>query len=204
MFTGLVTEVGTVAVVDRGDGGARLRIAAELAAELAPGDSVAVAGVCLTVAATADRGFEADAVNQTLGLTTLGGLGVGDRVNLEPALRAGDRLGGHLVQGHVDGVGAVTATSEDGVSRRLRVELPPELGRYVAARGSIALDGVSLTVAAVGERGIEVALIPETLARTTLGELGAGDRVNLEVDLVARHLERLMQGFDNEGENRNA
>jgi riboflavin synthase len=195
MFTGLIREVGTVERVDRDDAGARLRVGAELAQRLSPGDSVAVAGVCVTVAERNDGAFEADAINQTLSLTTLGGLREGDRVNLEPALRAGDLLGGHLVQGHVDGVARVSEVREDGRSRRLRIELPGELARYVVPRGSIALDGVSLTVAGSGDERAEVALIPETLARTTLGALRKGDQVNVEVDLVARHLERLVQGF---------
>jgi riboflavin synthase len=195
MFTGLIREVGTVERVDRDDAGARLRVGAELAPGLHPGDSVAVAGVCVTVAERGDGAFEADAINQTLSLTTLGGLREGDRVNLEPALRAGDPLGGHLVQGHVDGIARVSEVREDGRSRRLWIELPGELARYVVPRGSIALDGVSLTVAGSGDGGAEVALIPETLARTTLGALRTGDQVNVEVDLVARHLERLVQGF---------
>lgn len=195
MFTGLVREVGTVERVDRDEAGARLRVGAELAQELRPGDSVAVAGVCVTVAERGDGAFEADAINQTLSLTTLGALREGGRVNLEPALRAGDPLGGHLVQGHVDGVARVSEVRDDGQSRRLRIELPTELVRYVVSRGSIALDGVSLTVAGIGETSAEVALIPETLARTTLGALRTGDQVNVEVDLVARHLERLVQGF---------
>jgi riboflavin synthase len=195
VFTGIVREVGTVAALDRDADGARLRIQANLSPELAEGDSVSVAGVCLTVASRSDDAFEADAMNQTLGLTTLGDLSAGDSVDLEPALAAGDPLGGHLVQGHVDGVAMVVATAEDGISRRLRIELPPELARFVAAQGSIAIDGVSLTVAAVEDATVDVALIPETLERTTLGGLAEGDRVNVEVDLVARHIERLMQGF---------
>jgi riboflavin synthase len=195
MFTGLIREVGTAEDIRRGEAGARLRVGAELARELGAGDSVAVAGVCLTVAERGDDAFEADAINQTLSLTTLGDLRPRDPVNLEPALRAGEPLGGHLVQGHVDGVATVTEVREDGASRRVRVELPAELRRYVAPRGSIALDGVSLTVAEVHEEVAEVALIPETLARTTLGRLERGSRLNVEVDLVARHLERLVQGF---------
>jgi riboflavin synthase len=195
VFTGLVREVGTVAALDRDERGARLRVEADLAGALAPGDSVAVAGACLTVAERSEAAFEADAINQTLSLTTLGELRPGDRVNLEPALRAGDPLGGHLVQGHVDEVARVLGVAADGASRRLRVDLPAELRRYVVPRGSIAFDGVSLTVAGVGGGEVEVALIPETLARTTLGGVGEGDRLNVEVDLVARHLERLVQGF---------
>jgi riboflavin synthase alpha subunit len=195
VFTGLVREVGRVAALDRDERGAWLRVEAELAGEVAAGDSVAVAGACLTVAERAGGAFEADAINQTLSLTTLGERRPGDRVNLEPALRAGDPLGGHLVQGHVDGVARVLGVVADGASRRLRVALPAELRRYVVPRGSIALDGVSLTVAGVVGDAVEVALIPETLERTTLGEAGEGYRLNVEVDLIARHLERLVQGF---------
>jgi riboflavin synthase len=195
VFTGLVREVGTVAAIERSEAGARLRVGAGLADELREGDSVAVAGACLTVAGRDAEAFEADAINQTLSLTTLGALREGDPVNLEPALRAGDPLGGHLVQGHVDGVATVAGVREDGASRRVRVEVPAELRRYVAPHGSIALDGVSLTVAAVEDPALEVALIPETLSRTTLGRLEPGARVNVEVDLIARHLERLVQGF---------
>src|SRR4051794_972197 len=194
MFTGLVREVGTVAALDRDEGGARLRVDAALAADLDAGGSVAVAGACLTVAERGAGAFDADAINQTLSLTSLGDLRAGDRVNLEPALRAGDPLGGHLVQGHVDGVGTVVAVRADGASRRLRVELPADLRRYVVPRGSIPLEGVSRAVADVADGGVEPALIPETLARTTLGGVGGGDRLNVEVDLIARHVEALMQG----------
>jgi riboflavin synthase len=204
VFTGIVRELGTVTALDRDPDGARIRISADLTSELAHGDSVSVAGACLTVAARADGAFEADAMNQTLGLTTLGELKLGDSVNLEPALRAGDPLGGHFVQGHVDGIGTVTAVSQDGISRRLRIALPADIERYVVPRGSIAIDGVSLTLADAGENGVEVALIPETLELTTLGGLAEGDRVNVEVDLVARHIERLMQGLDSNEGKRNA
>jgi riboflavin synthase len=204
VFTGIVREIGTLEAVERDEGGARLRVAATLAADLRDGDSVAVAGVCLTAATASAGSFEADAMNQTLGLTTLGELGAGASVNLEPALAAGEPLGGHIVQGHVDGIATVAAVSEDGISRRVRVELPPELRRYVVERGSVAVDGASLTVAALDDTGLEVALIPETLERTTLGELAEGDRVNVEVDLVARHVERLMQGFETEEGKRDA
>ena len=195
MFTGIVKEMGEVETIERGDAGARLRVRAGLAAEVGEGDSVAVSGACLTVAAAANGAFEADVMNQTLDLTTLGGMAAGARVNLEPPLRAGDPLGGHIVQGHVDGSGEVTDTREDGFARRVRIAMPPELRPYVAAHGSIAVDGVSLTVAALTDDGFEVSLIPETLERTTLGLLVAGDPVNLEVDLIARYAERLMQGF---------
>ena len=193
MFTGLIAEVGRVERIERGPAGARIAIAAELADDLAPGDSVAVSGVCLTAAALGPGAFDADVMNQTVAMTTLAELGAGDAVNLEPALRAGDRLGGHIVQGHVDGVGEVTMIAEDGFARRLRLSLPGELERYVAEHGSIAVDGVSLTVAALPPGEVEVSLIPETLARTTLGELAEGRRVNVEVDLMARYAERLMQ-----------
>ena len=196
MFTGLIREIGTVESIDRDATGARIRVGASLAAELRDGDSVAVAGACLTLAARADRAFEADVMNQTLSLTTLGDLEPGAAVNLEPALRAGEPLGGHFVQGHVDGTGEVLASSEDGFSRRIRVAVPAELGRYLVEHGSVAVDGVSLTVSGLADHWFEVALIPETLASTTLGNLGEGDRVNLEMDLIARYAERLMQGFE--------
>ena len=196
MFTGLIREIGTVESIDRDATGARIRVGASLAAELRDGDSVAVTGACLTLAARADRAFEADVMNQTLSLTTLGDLEPGAAVNLEPALRAGEPLGGHFVQGHVDGTGEVLASSEDGFSRRIRVAVPAELGRYLVEHGSVAVDGVSLTVSGLADRWFEVALIPETLASTTLGNLGEGDPVNLEMDLIARYAERLMQGFE--------
>lgn len=195
MFTGLIQDVGRIESVESGTEGARLRIATTLGAEIAPGDSVAVNGVCLT-ATTADAGgFEAEAMNQTLALTSLGGLDAGGRVNLEPAMRASDRLGGHIVQGHVDGVGEVLAVEEDGFARRLRVELAPELARYAIAQGSIALDGVSLTVADLGESWVSVSLIPETMERTTLGELEPGCKLNVECDVVAKYVERLVSPF---------
>jgi riboflavin synthase len=195
VFTGLVREVGEVENVEHGDDGARVRVRAALAAELQPGDSVAVSGVCLTVSGLDDGAFEADVMNQTLALTTLGDRGAGDGVNLEPALRAGNPIGGHLVQGHVDCVGEVTAAEEDGFARRLRIAVPAEDRRFLAERGSVTVDGVSLTIAALTEDGFEVSLIPETLERTTLGD---ASKVNLELDIVARYVERLV-GFRNEG-----
>jgi riboflavin synthase len=195
MFTGLVAAIGAVERIETDPAGARISIDAELAGELTEGDSIAVAGVCLTATGLRAGGFDADVMNQTLELTSLGGLDAGATVNLEPAMRASDRLGGHIVQGHVDAVGRVSEAIDDGFARRLRVELPGDLGRYVVERGSIALDGVSLTVAAVAGNTIEVSLIPETLARTTLGEAAAGTRINIEVDVIARHAERLLQGF---------
>jgi len=194
MFTGIVSGLGEVEAVDGGHDGARLRVRAELASELEPGDSVAVSGACLTVASIGDGAFEADVMRQTLELTTLGGLGEGDRVNLELALRASDRLGGHIVQGHVDATGRVAAVTDEGIARRLRVELPGELMPYVVERGSVALAGVSLTIAALGEDWIEISLIPETLQRTTLGELEEGASVNVECDMLARYVRRQMPG----------
>jgi riboflavin synthase len=196
VFTGIIREIGTVEEVKRTADGARLRVSAGVADDLGAGDSVSVDGVCLTVASPGAESFEADVMNQTLSLTTLGALEAGARVNLEPALRAGEPLGGHLVQGHVDDRGRVTSASEDGFARRLRVSVPEGLRRYVAEHGSVALDGVSLTVAALTPDGLEVSLIPETLERTTLGELGDGSEVNVEVDVVARYAERLVQGLD--------
>jgi riboflavin synthase len=196
VFTGIIREVGSVEAVDLTADGARIRVRAGVANELRDGDSVSVNGVCLTAAASGEWGFEADVMNQTLAVTTLGRLAAGGRVNVEPALRAGDPLGGHLVQGHVDAAGRVTSVSADGFARRLTIALPEDVRRYVAARGSVALDGVSLTVAALGPDGLEVSLIPETLERTTLGELEEGSEVNVEVDVVARYAERLMEGLN--------
>jgi riboflavin synthase len=198
VFTGLIRDVGTIESVDASDEGARIRIATMLGGEIAPGDSVAVNGVCLT-ATSADAGaFETEAMNQTLSVTSLGGLEAGDRVNLELAMKASDRLGGHIVQGHVDGVGEVVSVEEDGFARRLRVELAPELLRYAIEKGSIALDGVSLTVADLGDSWASVSLIPETLERTNLGEARPGRKLNVECDVVAKHVERLMQPFAGE------
>ena len=198
MFTGIIREIGRVEDVERTSDGVRLRVRSGLAGGLRDGDSVAVNGVCLTIAAGGNGAFEADVMNQTLSLTTLGGLDAGSRVNLEPALRAGEPLGGHLVQGHVDGTARVTSTSEDGFARRVRVAIPAGLRRYAAEHGSVAIDGVSLTVAALVAGGFEISLIPETLERTTLADLGEGSEVNVEVDVVARYAERLLQGLNDE------
>ena len=192
MFTGIVSELGTVESANAGEDGVRLRVRAKLAGQLGEGDSVAVSGACLTATAVGEGWFEADAMNQTLALTTLGGVGSGDTVNLELAVRAADRLGGHLVQGHVDGVGVVRRVDADGFARRIWIDSPPDLRRYLTERGSVAVAGVSLTVAAVDAAGFEVSLIPETLERTTLGTVDTGSRVNLEVDVVARYAERLL------------
>ncbi|HEY5815394.1 MAG TPA: riboflavin synthase [Solirubrobacterales bacterium] len=195
MFTGLIEDVGTVESVDSNADGARLRIATSLAVEIAPGDSVAVNGVCLTATAADADGFETEAMNQTLDVTSLGDLEPGSRVNLEPAMRASDRLGGHIVQGHVDGIGEVVSVAEDGFAKRVRLRLDAPLLRYVVEKGSIALDGVSLTVAALGDEWVEVSLIPETLERTNLGELEPGRKINVECDVIAKHVERLVAPF---------
>ena len=195
MFTGLIQDIGTIEALEAGEEGATIRIATTLGDEIALGDSVAVDGVCLTAAEVAATGFTAEAMNQTLGLTSLGDLEAGARVNLELALRASDRLGGHILQGHVDGVGEVIAVEEDGFARRLRVALGPDLLRYAVERGSIGLGGVSLTVSALGEGWLEASLIPETLERTILGEASAGTRLNVECDVVAKYVERLVSPF---------
>jgi riboflavin synthase len=198
MFTGLIEDIGRIESLQSGEDGARVRIATRLAAEITEGDSVAVNGVCLTATAIDAGGFETEAMNQTLTVTALGGLVSGDEVNLELAMKASDRLGGHIVQGHADGVGTVASIEEDGFARRLRVGLGPELIRYVVEKGSIALNGVSLTVSALGEDWAEVSLIPETLERTTLGEAEAGGKLNVECDVVAKYVERLMKPFAGE------
>jgi riboflavin synthase len=195
MFTGIVRELGEVESFERDPEGARLRVRTMLASQLREGDSVAVSGVCLTASGLADGSFEADVMNQTLSLSTLGELEAGDRVNIELPLRAGDPLGGHVVQGHVDGTVEVDSVADDGMARRLRVRLAPEQERYLVERGSLTLDGVSLTVAELGEGWAEVSLIPETLERTTLGSAQPGARLNLELDPIARHVERLVQRF---------
>jgi len=198
MFTGIVRELGRVDDVERNEAGARLRISGAVASKLATGDSVSVEGACLTVAGL-DRGaFEADVMNQTLSLTTLGELTAGDPVNLEPALRAGEPLGGHIVQGHVDGVAEVVSAADDGIARRLGVRVPDGLERYAVEHGSVTLAGVSLTVAAVDGDRLEVSLIPETLERTTLRAATEGKKLNLELDVLARYVERLL-GFRGEG-----
>ena len=192
MFTGLVQGIGSVAGIEHSPDGARITIATRLVAELAAGDSIAINGVCLTAVTLRDGSFAADAMNETLARTSLGDLAVGSRVNLELPLRATDRLGGHVVQGHVDGLGEVLEQHDDGFARRIRIGAPPEVLRYVVEKGSIAVDGVSLTVTAVDERSFTVSLIPETLQRTTLGGVDAGGRVNLEVDVLAKYVEKLM------------
>ncbi len=193
MFTGLVADLGTVARAQRADGGVRIIIETELAAELGEGDSVAVNGVCLTATEVADGCFAADVMNETLARSSLGRIEAGSPVNLELPLRATDRLGGHVVQGHVDGLGTITSAFDDGFARRVEIAAPRELLRYVVHKGSIAVDGVSLTVAELDSESFTVSLIPETLQRTNLGTLAPGSTVNLEVDVLAKYVERLVR-----------
>ena len=185
MFTGLVQELGTVEQTADG----RLQIAASL--ELGRGDSVSVNGVCLTATEVRPDGFSVDVMDETLRRSALGELEPGAPVNLELALRASDRLGGHIVQGHVDGVGTIDSVAEEGFARLVRVSAPAEILRYMIEKGSIAIDGVSLTVTEVDDEGFSVSLIPETLERTTLGAAEPGRPVNLEVDVLAKYVEKL-------------
>jgi riboflavin synthase len=192
VFTGLVQEMGRVVAVDRGAGGARLTIAGGVAAELREGDSVAVNGVCLTATGVDGHSFCAEVMEETLRRSSLGAAREGSAVNLELPVRASDRLGGHIVQGHVDGTGTVRGVGEEGFARRVEIAADPRLLRYVVEKGSIAVDGVSLTVAAVDGDAFSVSLIPETLERTNLGAAEPGTEVNLEVDIVAKYVERLV------------
>lgn len=194
MFTGLVQALGTIAALEPVGGGARMRVAVGTLdlADVAIGDSIAVNGCCLTVTALDANGFAADLSQETLDCTA--GFVAGARVNLEKALRAGDRLGGHMVTGHVDGVGEIVSIEPAGDSRVLTFRVPQSLARYVARKGSVTVDGVSLTVNAVGRDTFAVNLIPHTLAMTGFGGLAAGARVNIEVDLIARYVERLLGG----------
>jgi riboflavin synthase len=192
VFTGLVADLGTVDALDATGDGVRLRVSSTLAGELREGDSVAVNGVCLTATEVADGHFSADVMHETLRRSSLAEVAGGARVNLELPLRAQDRLGGHVVQGHVDGLGSVRDAVEDGFARVVTIEAPPELLRYVVEKGSIAVDGVSLTVASVTADTFSVSLIPETLERTTLGAAASGTPVNLEVDVLAKYVEKLV------------
>jgi riboflavin synthase len=193
MFTGLIADLGSVTALERNGDGATLEIRSALAGALAEGDSIAVNGVCLTATALADGSFRAQAMRETLERSSLGGLKVGAPVNLELPLRAEDRLGGHVVQGHVDGTGTVRSVREEGFARVLEIDTEPRLARYLVEKGSVAVDGVSLTVSALREQGFAVSLIPETLQRTNLGAIGEGSLVNIEVDILAKHVERLLQ-----------
>jgi riboflavin synthase len=192
MFTGLIADLGSVTALEQDGEGATIAISSRLAGEIGEGDSVAVNGVCLTATDVDAGGFRAQAMNETLARSSLGQLGVGSPVNLELALRAADRLGGHVVQGHVDGVGSVRSVREEGFSRVIEIDLEPQLLRYLVEKGSVAIDGVSLTVSVLDDRGFAVSLIPETLSRTNLGQIGEGAVVNIEVDILAKHVERLL------------
>jgi riboflavin synthase len=195
VFTGIVREVGRTAAISGRDGGIRIEIEApETAAVTAIGDSVSVNGCCLTAVALADGRIAFDAVPETLARTSLGSLASGSRVNVEPSLRAGEPLGGHYVQGHVDGVGVVRSVEEEGQGRRIWIDASPDILRYAVEKGSIAVQGTSLTVAGLDDQGFAVALIPHTLEVTTLGELQPGQPVNLEVDVLAKYVERLLIG----------
>ena len=193
MFTGLVRERGRVAARSGGDGGVRLVVAApSTAAGASVGDSISVDGCCLTAVAVENGSVAFDAVPETLSRSALADLEPGDEVNLEPALRAGEPLGGHYVQGHVDGVGRVRSVAPEGDGVRMWIDVPPELLRYCVEKGSIAVQGVSLTIAALDGGGFAVALVPHTLEATTLGALVGGAPVNLEVDVLAKYVERLV------------
>jgi riboflavin synthase len=194
-----VAGLGTVDSVDATPDGVRLTLSTQLAAELREGDSIAVGGVCLTATKIDGDSFATDVMHETLQRSTLGAVAAGSSVNLELALRAADRLGGHIVQGHVDGVGAVAAVREDGFARIVTIAAGPEVLRYIVQKGSITVDGVSLTVARIDEDGFDVSLIPETLARTTLGAAAAGAPVNLEVDVLAKYVEKLLAGHQPPG-----
>jgi len=193
MFTGIVEQIGTVTSVDETSAGHRLVVRAAALGDLAIGASIAVNGVCLTAVEPAGDEVAVDVIPETLSRTNLGLLGVGSQVNLERPMRADGRFDGHVVQGHVDGTGTVTSISDDEDGTTMRIETRPELMRYIVEKGSITVDGVSLTVAAAYETGFEVALIPHTVEVTTLGLRNVGDNVNLETDVLAKYVERLMR-----------
>ncbi len=194
MFTGIIRELGILEALDGDEEGVRLRVRApQTAAGTATGDSVALNGVCLTATDVSEGVLTFEAVPETLRRTSLGRLAAGAGLNVEPALRAGDPVGGHIVQGHVDGVGRVISAEPKGEGRRLEVEIAPDLARYVVERGSITLEGVSLTVIDLVPDRFAVALVPHTLGETTLGRLEPGDEVNIEVDVLAKHVERLLE-----------
>ena len=192
MFTGLVQDLGRIVSADRNGEGARVRVETELALRLSEGDSVAVNGVCLTATEVSEGSFAADVMNETLSRTSLAGVQPGAGVNLELPLRPSDRLGGHVVQGHVDGLATISEVGDDGFARKMRFDIEPQLLRYVVEKGSIALDGVSLTVIEIGDSWFTVSLIPESLERTNLGAAGPGTKVNVEVDVLAKYVERLI------------
>ena len=195
IFTGLIMETGRVGRLDRRTDGARLVIEAKTVLDgTRIGDSISINGVDLTVTEMGPAHFSSDASLETLNRSTLGGLRAGDRVNLERALAVGERLGGHMVQGHVDGTSEFLSATPEGNSHRMRLRFTPDLGRYIAMKGSIAVDGISLTVAALGPDWFEVVIIPHTWRETTLSGLKPGGRVNIEVDVLAKYVERLMRG----------
>ena len=192
MFTGLIADLGRIEDVERTGDGVRLIVSSSLAAELAEGDSIAVNGVCLTATNVQLTAFSTDVMNETLRLSSLAEARPGVPVNLELAMRLSDRLGGHMVQGHVDGVGTVRGVAADGFSRRVEIEAGEEILRYVVHKGSITVDGVSLTVMAVDDESFSVGLIPTTLKMTVLGSKAIGDPVNLEVDVIAKYVEKML------------
>jgi riboflavin synthase len=192
VFTGLIADLGRIEDVERSGDGVRLIVSSSLAAGLSEGDSIAVNGVCLTATNVQPTAFSTDVMNETLRLSSLAEARTGTPVNLELAMRLSDRLGGHMVQGHVDGVGTVRSVGADGFARRVEVEAGDEILRYVVQKGSITVDGVSLTIAGLGDTSFTVSLIPETLERTNLGQAEVGTTVNLEVDVLAKYVERLV------------
>ena len=192
MFTGLVQDLGRIVSTDHNGDGAKVTVETSLAGELVEGDSVAVNGVCLTATEVGDGSFVADVMNETLSRTSLADVQPGAGVNLELPLRPSDRLGGHVVQGHVDGLATIAEVRDDGFARGVRFDIDPQLLRYVVEKGSIALDGVSLTVIEIGDSWFTVSLIPESLERTNLGAAGTGTKVNVEVDVLAKYVERLI------------
>jgi riboflavin synthase len=193
MFTGLIADLGEITNVTNSSDGVVLTVSSVLTDELSEGDSIAVNGVCLTATSVADHRFSAAVMNETLRLSSLAEAGAGSPVNLELALRPSDRLGGHVVQGHVDGVGRIASIAPDGFARQVQIAAPDEVLRYVVHKGSITVDGISLTVSGLDDRSFTVSLIPETLQRTNLGEAEIGTVVNLEVDVLAKYVERLMR-----------
>lgn len=194
MFTGIIEELGSLAECQKSSGGMRIRIAARVVNSGAmDGDSIAVNGVCLTALNVDDNGFSADVSQETIDKTTLGELPVGSSVNLESAVTVSKKLSGHLVQGHVDGRGRIAEISDSGEFRTVRIFFPPELSKYLPYKGSIAVDGISLTIAKLDESGFDVALIPKTWQATNLSKLSVGNEVNLEVDMIAKYVERLVE-----------
>ena len=193
MFTGIVEALGQVLSLTKTSDAAKLTVSTPFASDLTTGDSVSVNGVCLTAIDITDDSFSADVMGQTLSMTTIGGLSIGDKVNLEQAMRADSKFGGHMVQGHVDAVGEILNRTKHPDWEVVRISLPKSISQYVVARGSITVEGTSLTVSTLGNDWFEVSLIPTTLTQTNLGTKKVGDGVNLESDILARHLERLLQ-----------